>query len=169
MRSFSSLLPALSMILFFMVSLPAFAQSPKSGIQCEAIKRPDLENGGIDRGLAIYHAIETLNETTHKMDQDRRSQEKIWFGEQTSIRDQAGNWCKKAVTDFECRHDGEKHTSYIRGGFTRTSQDWVLHSTRGHHESFQEDSLPFAGSGSERCHKRIIQILAAEIKGQFLH
>jgi hypothetical protein len=169
MHSFSSLFPALSMILFSAVSLPALAQSPKTGIHCEAIKRPDLETGGIDRGLAIYHAIETLNESTHKFELKRESQQKIWFGENTALRDHAGAWCKKSLVDFECRHDGAKHTSYLRGGFTRTSQDWVLHSNRGHHESFQEDSLPFAGSGSERCHKRIVEILTADIKGQFLH
>jgi hypothetical protein len=149
--------------------LPLPAPASQSGIHCEAIKRPDLETGGIDRGLAIYHAIETLNESTRKVELKRESQQKIWFGENTALRDHAGAWCKKSLADFECRHDGAKHTSYLRGGFTRTSQDWVLHSNRGHHESFQEDSLPFAGSGSERCHKRIVEILTADIKGQFLH
>ena len=157
------------LILFAVLLLPLSSRASPSGIQCEAIKRPDLEQGGIERGLAIYQLVKTLNESTRKVTLERRFQEKIWFGESISLRDQAGAWCKKSVQDFECRHDGKKHTSYLRGGYAFTSQDWVLHSARGHNESFLENGFPFTGSGSERCHKRIIEIVAGEIKAQYLH
>lgn len=144
------------------------AQADEKGIECEAIKRPDLETGEIQRGLAIYHKIQRLDAHGAPLSV-RRSQEKIWFGTDSFKRDMAGQWCHHALTVYECRHDGSTQTSYIRGGITHTTRNWVLYKNQQFFASYYEESLYFGNDGFEKCHERIISIITNEIKNRFLN
>ena len=148
---------------------PATIWAASNGLHCEAIKKLNLETGGVIRGLSVIHAVEHRNEAGVLLKTTRRTSQKIWFGENASLRDQAGAFCKQALAQFECRHDGQKSSSYIRGGSVHVTQNWVLHSTLGHHESFSEGGIPFGENGFLRCHDRILEIVTSQIQNQFLN
>jgi hypothetical protein len=131
-------------------------------IKCTPVKRVGSQANQIERGIAIYFELVTRNSKGQIESSTPKFTQKLWFGNDLTIRSQALNACERGRSVLECRQDGPEQTSYFRGGSQSKIRLWALHGPNIY-ETFSDPAF-WGDSAYLQCQKRIIEHIASMIQ-----
>ena len=131
-------------------------------IKCIPVKRAGTQSNQPDRGIAIYYEYTIRNAKGQIESSTPKFTQKLWFGNNLSVRAYALNACERGRRLLECRQDGPEHSSYFRGGTSSKTRLWALHGPNLY-ETFSDPAF-WGDSAYLQCQKRIIEHIAGMIQ-----